>query len=89
MRKYNPNQFLFFGYFFCMTNFYSQSLRLNSALKEISGLEVVNDTIFVAINDSGNEPIVFYLNKKGKITHQLFLKNAKNGLSFDPGNCHS
>jgi hypothetical protein len=61
-----------------LNTFYSQKLKLNSALEEISGLEIVNDSIFVAINDSGNEPIVFYLNERGEIIHQLLLKNANN-----------
>jgi hypothetical protein len=51
---------------------------LPDALQEISGMTFLNDTVLVAHNDSGNEPILFFLNLKGRIIHQLWVRNAKN-----------
>lgn len=60
----------------------SQSLnkikKLDYKLNEISGLEVLNDSCLIAINDGGNEPILFVLNFKGDILHEVKIKNAKN-----------
>ncbi|MBB78727.1 MAG: hypothetical protein CL844_06965 [Crocinitomicaceae bacterium] len=52
--------------------------KLPSQLNEISGIEIINDTIFVAINDSGNEPILFLLNKEAKILKTVKINGAEN-----------
>ena len=55
-----------------------QSYRLPSQLNEISGLETINDTLFIAINDSGNEPFLFVLNTDAKILKKVKINGAKN-----------
>lgn len=84
----------FFCYFVfsvvCVTSF-AQSKesceKLGEELKEISGLALFQDTLLIAINDSGNKPILFYINFKGKVLHSCKLTNAKNNdwedLSID------
>jgi hypothetical protein len=63
-------------------NFYSLSqnkaLKISEELKEISGLEILNDSTLIAINDSGNKPELFFLNLNGEIFHKIHLKNAQN-----------
>jgi hypothetical protein len=51
---------------------------LPSELSEISGLEKLNDSTLIAINDGGNEPILFLLNLSGKITRKINVINATN-----------
>ncbi|MFN5417228.1 MAG: hypothetical protein ACK5B9_09240, partial [Flavobacteriia bacterium] len=41
-------------------------------------MEVLNDSCLVAINDGGNKPILFVLNFKGEIIHEVNIKDAKN-----------
>jgi hypothetical protein len=61
---------------------FSQSLQkiktLDEKLLEISGLEVLNDSCFVAINDGGNDAILFILNQNGEIIHEVGIENAQN-----------
>ena len=52
--------------------------KLPTYLEEVSGLAFLNDTILVAHNDSGNEPILYFLNLKGDVIHQVFVEQAKN-----------
>ena len=52
--------------------------KLPSYLNEISGLAFLNDTILVAHNDSGNEPILYFLNLQGDVIHQVEVTQAKN-----------
>jgi hypothetical protein len=51
---------------------------LPSELSEISGLEKWNDSTLIAINDGGNEPILFLLNLSGQITRKISVTNATN-----------
>jgi hypothetical protein len=64
--------------------------KISNELHEISGIEIWNDTILIAINDSGNEAILFFMNLKGKIIHKLKIDNAKNhdweDLTLDSNN---
>ena len=53
-------------------------LPLPSELSEISGLERLDDTTLIAINDGGNEPILFLLNLSGQITRKIRVSNATN-----------
>lgn len=52
--------------------------QLPSVLSEISGLEKWNDSTLIAINDGGNEPILFLLNLNGQITRKINVLNATN-----------
>lgn len=51
---------------------------LSNELNEISGLEVYNDTLLIAHNDGGHSPILYFIDKKGKIQHQVEVDNATN-----------
>jgi hypothetical protein len=55
-----------------------KSVKLGKNLKEISGLESINDTLLVAHNDGGNEPLLYLLNPKGEIYKTCLISNAKN-----------
>jgi hypothetical protein len=88
----NRLSFLTLLTFFSFQNCFSQkrNIKIPLSLKEISGLERFQDSLFIAINDSGNEPKVYFLNQKGKIIHSLFLLNARNvdweDLTLDENN---
>ena len=47
-------------------------------LKEISGLAFLNDTVMVCMNDSGNDPELFFLNLNGEQIHKVTVENATN-----------
>lgn len=51
---------------------------LPDTLKEISGLEKLNDSILIAINDGGNPPDLYLLNLSGEIVKTIHVKNAEN-----------
>ena len=57
---------------------FQKSYPLNQKLKEISGLECVGDSILLAHNDGGNDPILFVLDMKGSILKECRIYNAKN-----------
>lgn len=61
---------------------FSQSLKkitkLDNKLNEISGLEVLNDSCLLAINDGGNQPFVYVLNLFGEIINEVKVLDAKN-----------
>lgn len=71
---------------------YSQSKKhkLSDKLNEISGLELWQDSILIAINDSGNSPTVYFMNLSGDIFHSVKVENAKNvdweDLTLDDNN---
>ena len=52
-------------------------IALSKKLDETSGLEIVNNTL-ITINDSGNKPVLFYLDKKGNILDERKLDCCKN-----------
>ncbi len=56
----------------------TEKITLNNQLKEISGLETYRDSLLVAINDSGNEPFIYFLTKKGIIAHRCKVSNHPN-----------
>lgn len=69
--------------FLCLTQTaYSQALdkisKLGSELDEISGLTFWNDSVLIAHNDSGNEPLLYFLDTKGTIFHRVHVSNATN-----------
>lgn len=51
---------------------------LPESLNEISGLEVLNDTTLIAINDGGNSSSIYLLNMDGSIQKTVDVINAKN-----------
>lgn len=48
------------------------------SLTELSGLEFINDTLLVALNDGGDDPVLYFLNLEGKLLHRALVSNAKN-----------
>ena len=60
--------------------------KLPPELAESSALIKYQD-LFLTINDSGNEPIVYIFNIKGKIIHECYIKDAQNedweALTYD------
>jgi hypothetical protein len=52
-------------------------INLEKTLDETSGLEMINNEL-LTFNDSGGEPALYYLNKKGKITNTRKLDGVKN-----------
>ncbi|MDG1148362.1 MAG: hypothetical protein P8N52_08675 [Crocinitomicaceae bacterium] len=67
--------------FFLSATTFAQEVKrykLSESLNEISGLEQINDSTFVAINDGGNKPIIFLLNAHGKILKKVKVVDAEN-----------
>lgn len=56
----------------------STKIKLTAELNEISGLEKFNDSILIAINDSGNSPTIYFINLQGKIIKRSLILNAVN-----------
>lgn len=52
--------------------------KLPNELKEISGLELFNDTLLIGINDGGNEACLYLINFNGKIVRSIEVQNAQN-----------
>ncbi len=55
-----------------------EKYKLPKELNEISGLEKLNDSVLIAINDSGNSPDILFINLKGKILRKCHVINAPN-----------
>ena len=53
-------------------------VELDNDLNEISGLEIINDKLLVAINDGGNDEEVFLLNLNGDIIKKVKVNDVKN-----------
>lgn len=70
---------LFLIPYFCFSQKlkYENSFKLPSEIKESSGLVKASDSSFYTINDSGNSPILFEINKKGKLIRKIQIE-AKN-----------
>ena len=66
-------------FFLCSS--YSQKLTkdisLSKKIDETSGLEII-DGQFITHNDSGGDPKLYYLDKKGKIVFERTLDGVKN-----------
>jgi hypothetical protein len=56
----------------------SQSIFLPTDLNEISGLEILNDSLLIAHNDGGNSNEIYLLNFSGKIIKKIRIANASN-----------
>lgn len=52
--------------------------KLDAQLNEISGLEQLNETTLVAINDSGSDAELHLIDLKGKLIKTVSVKNATN-----------
>ena len=67
--------------FLFLCSSYSQKLTkdisLSKLIDETSGLEII-DNQFITHNDSGGDPKLYYLDKKGKIVFERILNGAKN-----------
>ncbi len=50
---------------------------LSTTVEETSGLEII-DNMLITHNDSGGEPALYYLNKKGKIVETRNIEGVKN-----------
>lgn len=61
--------------------------KVPKELNEISGLVFLNDSVLVAHNDGGDEPILYFLNLKGEEIHRVKIEGAKNvdweDITFD------
>ncbi|MDC3253156.1 hypothetical protein OAU25_02785 [Crocinitomicaceae bacterium] len=51
---------------------------LSKSLAEISGLELLNDTTLITLNDGGGKCRLYLLNLKGKIIRKVDVLNVKN-----------
>ena len=54
-----------------------EDINLSKKLDETSGLEIINKQL-VTINDSGNDPVLFYINDSGNILDERKLDCCKN-----------
>lgn len=54
------------------------TFRLSAELREISGIERLNDSTLIAINDGGNSPYIYLLNRLGKVQRRVYVKDAIN-----------
>jgi hypothetical protein len=52
--------------------------ELPESLKEISGLEILNDSTLVALNDGGNKPKLYLLDFKGNVQKKVDIEDVKN-----------
>ena len=74
---------IFYIIFFLFTNaiIFSQNvvqdINLSKKLDETSGLEIIGNQL-ITINDSGNNPILFYLDKNGNIVKERKIECCKN-----------
>jgi hypothetical protein len=59
-------------------SFSQNKYKLPKVLNEISGLEKLNDSVLIAINDSGNSPDIFFINLKGKVLKKCRVINSLN-----------
>ena len=62
---------------FCFSQKVQKDFQLSKILDETSGLEIVDD-LFITQNDSGNDPIIYYIDFKGKIVNQREIIGFEN-----------
>lgn len=56
-----------------------KSTEISEKVLEISGLEDYNDHCFMGFNDSGGEPILYFISQKsGKVKREIHISNGKN-----------
>lgn len=59
-------------------NTFKKRQFLPNSVKEISGLCLINKDSILAINDSGDQPILYYLNAAGQVYNQVLLNQIQN-----------
>lgn len=57
---------------------FAQTFHLSPELSEISGIDFLNDSTIVAVNDGGNEPLLYLLDLEGNIRNTVKVENATN-----------
>lgn len=62
----------------CLFSSCSSSYTISSKLGEVSGIETQSRDIFFAINDSGEDPVLYIMKSDGIIVHKIFIQGAKN-----------
>lgn len=66
---------------------YDEKIPLPAEVIETSGMEWINDSVWVTHNDSGDEPKLYFLDKKGQLKSTVKLNSAYNGdwedISYD------
>ena len=73
------NGIIFFFSFFSFFSFSQKTIILSEELKEISGIQYINDTLIAAHNDGGNGPMLYFLNPNtGSILKRVVVKDVKN-----------
>lgn len=73
------NGIIFLFCFFTFFGFSQKTIILSEELKEISGIQYINDTLLAAHNDGGNGPMLYLLNPNtGKIIKRVVVKGVKN-----------
>jgi hypothetical protein len=73
------NGFVFLFSFFIFFVYSQKSILLSDELKEISGIQFINDSLLVAHNDGGNGPMLYFLNPNtGSILKRVVVKDVKN-----------
>lgn len=73
------NGIIFLFCFFTFFGFSQKTIILSEELKEISGIQYINDTLLAAHNDGGNGPMLYLLNpNSGKIIKRVVVKGVKN-----------
>ncbi len=73
------NGIIFLFYLFSFSAYSQKSIILSEELKEISGIQFINDSLLVAHNDGGNGPILYFLNPNtGSILKRFVVKDVKN-----------
>ena len=73
------NGFVFLFSFFTFLVYSQKSILLSDELKEISGIQFINDSLLVAHNDGGNGPMLYFLNPNtGSILKRVVVKDVKN-----------
>ena len=72
------NGFVFLFSFFTFFVYSQKSILLSDELKEISGIQFINDSLLVAHNDGGNGPMLYFLNPNtGSILKRVVVKDVK------------
>ncbi len=71
------NAFYYFIFFsFCLVSCTIQKLSIQ--FSEVSGIEKIQDDVYVLINDSGDGPYLYIIDSKGNIKKKVFVLGAKN-----------
>ena len=55
-----------------------ETFDLPKKLNEASGLEQLNDSVLISINDGGNKALIYLINHKGELLKKINVKGSKN-----------